>query len=76
MTIRWTVETERNEYGWFESYAAALAFAHSVGGGTLHQYKNPRLTETKEITREEYENLVLRTTGRVLLDPSKYVPHG
>jgi len=73
-TQRWTVETGQNEYGWFESYAEADAFVRGAGGGTIHEYRNIRLTESKEITREEYEQLV--QSHGVLLDPSKYASNG
>jgi hypothetical protein len=72
-TQRWTVETGQNEYGWFESYAAAYAFAYLVGGGMIHEYRL-RLTETKEISREEYEELM--QAGHALLDPSEYASNG
>jgi hypothetical protein len=71
---RWTVETGLNEYGWFESYAAACDFARIIGGGTIHEYRDVRLAETKEITREEYERLV--QSHDVLLDPSEYAANG
>ena len=70
----WTVETGLNEYGWFESHAAACAFARLIGGGRIHEYRDVRLAETKEITREEYEQLV--QSHDVLLDPSEYASNG
>jgi hypothetical protein len=67
----WTVKADQSEYGWFDSYAAACTFARIVGGGTIHEYRKVRLTETKEITREEYEELV-QTGDGVIRDPSDY----
>jgi len=70
----WTVSTGLNEYGWFETYDQARVFARWVEGGSIHEYRNVRLIESKEITREEYETLV--KASNVVLDPNEYAWNG
>src|SRR5262245_18359657 len=56
------------EYGPFKTHAQAFEFAQFNGGGCIHEYRNMRLRETREITREEYE--AMKDEPGVLIDPA------
>jgi hypothetical protein len=62
---------DHKEYGPFETRAQAGDFADCIGGGFIHEYRNMRLRETREITREEYEAEVKNGLS-VLIDPAEY----
>jgi hypothetical protein len=70
----WLVDTGCGDtYGPFESLASAQWFARRIGGGTVCECHG-RLVESKEITREEYEELMRQPD--VVRSPDDFPFHG
>ena len=68
----WTVESDYNEYGPFETHDAAANFVRRIGGGTISACRDMRLVRSVVMTKEEFEEFERNNPTEVLLDPAEY----